>query len=868
MQPILENTINIISDSVHTTESDSYLQNLPQTACIQPFYSPNNRYIAYWCVTEPEYGQRFGYRLYVKDLYTDRTYNIIENLSSEANRNGFHPFIENTFSNRFKYSAAFSPNSRHILFLTSAKDFYLFGDSEESGSVVNDEEYRWAVYTFGTRSLRRVAVAPGAIYGNSFDAPEALWLDNDRIVFVTYSDNLSPGIISSPGHSEVYIRNITNNTTTHVSRRETGNPFPYFTGSSYNISVSGNKVTFYNQDTGFAIKDTISTSLTRVQDLPGISAHGIVQANIFSWSNDGTKALFRIGADNITIPQDNNDFADDFVYDFTNDTIIPINDNSTGLIYGDGYSISSLFSPDGTKVAFLSDSQNISIFNNENQVGLFIKDLETGILTQVSRSWTHDDEVNSDILGFNWLSNNRIVFTSTATNLVDLDAPHPFNNIDWFITDLDTDYNVRINFNGSQQQFSVIDILTYANSELEWLFPGSSDIVKAQTNHDDNNLYTLNNEYIKNIRREQFNNAGNTVLFSAKLNDLDPQFLMPGVDGYNIFSKVFEDTTLDMPTAGTIYPTPNDAINATVKNEFLADAYRVADGISNDPTFSIIGSQYVERQHTNRYKINEDSPHRWMRISYPVIPNTAPSIRIGAGIFKATPTLLDDIIDVHINGSITPINPVLGTLLSFDVEPYRDIVLVTAGPDQSNIEGDIPFVYLQAEYYGNPNDHTFTWEQIFGETVDLVQTSDTEAYYPNTGSTETRIFRFWIDRDASADGPTAYNGRQYQDVAIFNSPMVQALILRTDLELVYANGKYIRVNPGPMVTTPKNIDVISTININTVNGVVVEFEYVSPEEIINENIVSDIEDIFLESREVDSVVNENIVSDDSVIFML
>lgn len=706
MQTILDKTINIISINKEGL--------LIHSTCLYPFYSPDNTKVAFWV---QEYDSERDiylstYQLYVKDLRTNE-------LSLVNTGNGNCPIVENTMSNRFIYSAMFSPDSTKILFLSTSTNLV---PSDPLSTQTPNTQYRWYVKNLSSNDFMRIASSNTA-YGNKQDFYEALWRTTEDIVFVSYSNNLVTGAITSVDHLEVYEKNITTGDIRILSRLEDGNISPYFTTSSFNISVTSDKVAFYSTSLGFCIKYLNTSNLVRVQTLPGVSTYGIVDINVFNWNNDGSKFIFRIET-GTSITPDTNNVGDDFVYDLLTDTIIPINENSAGTVFGDGLSKSSLFAPDGNRVAFLSDSRNIDVTSDNPIINLYVKDLTTGDLTRISKSITNDN-ITSDVLGYAWLSNDRIVFTSYSNELV---AGDTNNVLDWFIRDISSSTTRRINYNDSTLIFSE------------------------------------NNEYSKNIRRETFNVNGNTILFSAKLENINPTFYTPGLFDYSIFAKVFEDHMIAFPPSG-IYPASNDSLNITVRNDFSADPYTINDAITDTPTFSVIGTNYVERVNSIQYR-NVNSSIRWMSITYPNIPYDAPSIvKLGAGIFNSSPTLLDDLIDVKKNGQTTTINSVYGTLTTIDIRPQNDVILTSAGEDQTEIcasPGSPKLIYLEASILGNTSGHTFLWEQLSGTVVTLVPVTTTKSYFVSTGGSTDRVFRFWIDKNK-------FN-QQYQDITVYSTP--------------------------------------------------------------------------------------------------
>jgi Tol biopolymer transport system component len=101
-------------------------------------------------------------------------------------------------------------------------------------------------------------------------------------------------------------------------------------------------------------------------------------------SADGTKVAFESYADNL-VPGDTNGAPDIFVKDLTTGAITLVSTNASG-VQGDSWSYQPVFSPDGTKLAFSSASDNLVPGDTNQAWDVFVKDLTTGAVTRVSTS--------------------------------------------------------------------------------------------------------------------------------------------------------------------------------------------------------------------------------------------------------------------------------------------------------------------------------------------------------------------------------------------------------------------------------------------------------------------------------------------------
>lgn len=592
MQDIIKETIEVISTNRYGV--------LSKEICLSPFYSPDGNKVAFYTKSDkfsPNQTHKREYELVIKDTHSNFLYFPNTDINGVFGNNKC-PLLD-------RYSAKFSPDSTKMLFLSQSTNLI-------NGDNANINEYRWYVKELYTGIIHRVAYN-GTEYGNESDDSEALWLDDNRIVFTSYSSNLVPGTLADA--LNVYIRNLSNDNIELISRRENGNPSPFLELGCFDISTCNTKIAFFSELLGYCIKDLDTSSLTIVNDLSGLSSEFIVTDNFFNLNQSGNRALFRLHS-TTNIPDS------DFIYNFDTDSIEYITEIEA---FSNSTSTDSKFSPNGLQVGFLSIVEDDEPFN------LYIKDLVTNELTKVASS--------DNIIEFVWLSNDEMCFITISF------VSRPYYD----------------------------DIF-----RIEWYYKNIA-----------NNELILLNSYL-NIDFDDFEYS-NYNLLSRDLFDYDlkkilivipPETLYYAVNSQvynipNIFSKTFIDTTIDYPSE-LVYSHPIESINSTVTSDTTLNSYTHLDNITKTPTLSIVASTYTERVNSIQYRNNLSSDIRWMSISYPELPSSFPRVegarvvgaRVGAGIFLATPTLIDDYLSIRKDITPSNLNPVIGTLVSFEVIPY------------------------------------------------------------------------------------------------------------------------------------------------------------------------------------------------------
>ncbi|MET3909308.1 VCBS repeat-containing protein [Bradyrhizobium sp. S3.3.6] len=379
-----------------------------------------------------------------------------------------------------------------------------------------------------------------------------------------------------------------------VTRVSTGATGAQADGQSHQpvFSPDGTKVAFESYADNLVPGDTNGQPDIFVKDLTtgaitlaSTSASG-VQGDSWSYqpvfSPDGTRLAFASASDNL-VPGDTNSAYDIFVKDLTTGAITRVSTNASGA-QADGFqSTNPIFSPDGTKVAFYSDADNLVPGDTDHVRDIFVKDLTTGAITLVGASpYNGGDGSGGDQNGFTFAPSfspdgTKIVFGSTT-------GGGAINDI--YIKDLATgvatlvsDSASCVHGNGGSYDpvFSPdgtkVAFYTFADN----LVPGSSNIgignivIKDLTT----GVVTLvsanadgapqdNGEAQKPV----FSPDGTKIAFYSFADNL-----VPGVNGYEIYVK--------------------DLITGTVKIVSTNASGAQANGYSQAPVFSSDGTKLV-----------------------------------------------------------------------------------------------------------------------------------------------------------------------------------------------------------------------------------------------------------------------------------
>lgn len=198
-----------------------------------------------------------------------------------------------------------------------------------------------------------------------------------------------------------------------------------------------------------------------------------------SMSSAGKKAAFSSVASNL-VSDDWNEASDIFVYD-TSDKSQTLASKSSDGIYGDGASYSPFISPDGTKVAFVSEAQNLVEGDTNGAADVFVRDLSAGT-TQRASLTSEGAEANAACSSPSLNQEGSLVtFSSRASNLSSGESGN-IRNI--FVRDIPAGVTSRISktAEGGEPDADSINPAISANGKVIVFASRASNLVSGDTN--------------------------------------------------------------------------------------------------------------------------------------------------------------------------------------------------------------------------------------------------------------------------------------------------------------------------------------------------------------------------------------------------
>lgn len=322
------------------------------------------------------------------------------------------------------YSPAFSSDGNIVAFHSDATNL-VGSDTNNTNDVF--------VKNLTTGVVTRVSTGNGDVQGNGSATDASISADGNLVVFRSYASNLVSG--DTNGERDIFLKNISTGITTRMSA-DAGGVEGNAGSDKPVISADGSKVAFWSLASNLAAGDTNGTYDVFIKDvvtgavtIASSDAGGTI-GNLGSFdpvfSPDGTKVAYRTFSNNLILG-DGNGASDIFVKDLTSGILTLISCAADGVTFGNADSFSPVFSPDGTKVAFASRASNLVSGDTNGMMDIFVKDLTTGETIRVSRT-PEGTQPFRDCFQPVWSPDgSKIAFHTASANLVGGDANNAFD---------------------------------------------------------------------------------------------------------------------------------------------------------------------------------------------------------------------------------------------------------------------------------------------------------------------------------------------------------------------------------------------------------------------------------------------------------
>ena len=314
-------------------------------------------------------------------------------------------------------SPSLSADGRYVAFASDADNLVISQLTGTSDIFLRDVDA-------GTTILVSRAAAPAD--GVSFDP--AISADGSRVAFTSEATNLAPGFAG--GFSDVFVRDLRTNTTILVSRPDGAGPAdPDGVSNAPSISADGRYVAFVSDADGLSddavpgvagiyVRDLVAGT-TRLASRAPDGSGADRGSSAPSIAADGSRVAFLSDAGNLS-SEDPPGAQGVFVRDLDAGTTTLVSRATGGSgAPAVGDSLSPSISADGTRVAFASPSPNLSDEDVDAATDVFVRDLALATTTLVSRA----NGVAGAAADFGGLDpviagdGRSVAFRSPATNL-------------------------------------------------------------------------------------------------------------------------------------------------------------------------------------------------------------------------------------------------------------------------------------------------------------------------------------------------------------------------------------------------------------------------------------------------------------------
>jgi Tol biopolymer transport system component len=303
------------------------------------------------------------------------------------------------------FAPTVSTDGRYACFTSWASNI-VAGDGNNNGDVF------WRDMQTGV--TKRVTVPYDAVedqYDGSYGVTHAMSDDGRFVVFTSASFKHVAG--DTNDHDDVFVRDMTGNTTYLISRTSTGG---FANGGSMEprISRDGRYVVFMSFATDLVPGVTTPTVRCYMRDRQTNTTSLLVDGGLPAISGTGRYVAYA------TFSASGGD-AQTYRYDTQTKVVTPVSVAPDGVTLGNRDSIPAAVSDDGRYVCFVSKARNLVTGDTNDEADVFVRDLTTGTTKRISVA--KDGLQGNRQSGMADLSGDAkwAVFTSASEDLVAFD---------------------------------------------------------------------------------------------------------------------------------------------------------------------------------------------------------------------------------------------------------------------------------------------------------------------------------------------------------------------------------------------------------------------------------------------------------------
>ncbi len=320
--------------------------------------------------------------------------------------------------NAASYVQDVSADGRYALLGSSASNFG--SGAQSSGIYIKD---------LTTGAVTLVNQSAGGTPANGYSYIAHMTDDATKVLFVSTATNLGPA--NADSSYQVFMKDMTTGAVTMITSNASGqagdagafwgliaDDGSFALAESY-ASNLGNSAPYAWANDDVYIKALPNGPLTYVPSYGFNPPSSGRTTNLLDLSSDGHKVLFSSNSPQL-VPNDFNGAADLFVFDLATASIQLVTSNLAGNPASVTQQVfdEAVFSHDGTMVLFQSEASGMSSIDGHNLPQVYVKDLVTGTVTQISHNAAGQAADLKSTVGSFSADDSVVYFQSDADNLV------------------------------------------------------------------------------------------------------------------------------------------------------------------------------------------------------------------------------------------------------------------------------------------------------------------------------------------------------------------------------------------------------------------------------------------------------------------
>lgn len=623
-------------------------------------------------------------------------------------------------------------------------------------------------------TITRVSTDSSGAQANGASTNGVFSPDGTKIVFSSAATNLVAG--DTNGVADLFVKDLATGTVTRLAEGGAG------TFDKISFSPDGTRILFQSDNSNLVAGDTngkndifvmdmatgvitrVSTDANGVQGV-AVGGAGDTGSTNALWSPDGTKVIFTSAASNL-VAGDTNGFTDVFVKDLTTGAIIRVSTDASGA-QGNASSTFASFSPDGTKVVFVSGSTNL--LPSGNTGGVFIKDLATGTVTLVSSSSAGVQGTGGGSLpGQPFFSpdGTMVAFVSGQTALV---AGDTNTVVDLFVKDLRTGTIIRLDLTGTGVQ-----AIGGAVSNFAWSADGTRIIFQsAATNLAPGDTNGASDIFIVNVGTTPttfIENGAAAIMvapFVTQVDDLDSANFAGGTLAINLTAGAVTGDTISLRTTPSV---TISGLDVSVSGVVVGTLTTTATGISIALNASADNRAVsLLTQASGFFTASENPTNAARTITFALTDGdgatTSFTRTVNVVPVNDAPVGVADSYTIGEDGVLT-VGTATGVLANdSDVDGPTLIATLVTGPAHGTLilNADGSFTYTPVANYNGPDSFTYNVGDGLGSTGPITVTLDVTAvndapvaandsYATNQNQALTISAASLLANDSDADG--------------------------------------------------------------------------------------------------------------------